>query len=137
MTCELCEQAGGEVLWRNAALRVVWAPQPEHPGFCRVIHAAHVEEMTQLQAGERAALMEAVFAVERSLIDLLQPDKINLASFGNVVPHLHWHVVPRFRDDPHFPNPVWGARQGGQVRALPGDFAPRMRAALASALAGR
>ena len=38
----------------------------------------------------------------------LQPDKINLASFGNMVPHLHWHVIPRFKDDMHFPNPIWG-----------------------------
>jgi diadenosine tetraphosphate (Ap4A) HIT family hydrolase len=41
----------------------------------------------------------------------MRPDKVNLASLGNVVPHLHWHVIPRYRDDAHFPAPVWGQKQ--------------------------
>lgn len=53
--------------------------------------------------------MHVVFAVESALRDLLHPDKINLASLGNATPHLHWHVIPRFRGDPHFPDPIWGA----------------------------
>jgi diadenosine tetraphosphate (Ap4A) HIT family hydrolase len=39
--------------------------------------------------------------------EVMQPDKVNLASLGNVVPHLHWHVIPRYTDDAHFPAPVW------------------------------
>jgi hypothetical protein len=35
------------------------------------------------------------------------PGKVNVASLGNMTPHLHWHVIPRFADDAHFPNPVW------------------------------
>jgi diadenosine tetraphosphate (Ap4A) HIT family hydrolase len=42
---------------------------------------------------------------------VLDPLKINLASFGNMTPHLHWHVIPRWADDAHFPQPVWGPRQ--------------------------
>ena len=59
--------------------------------------------------------MRVVFELEAGLRELLQPDKINLASLGNAVPHLHWHVIPRFRGDPHFPSPIWGAplRQPG------------------------
>jgi diadenosine tetraphosphate (Ap4A) HIT family hydrolase len=52
--------------------------------------------------------MEVVFAVESVMRELLAPHKINLASFGNQVPHLHWHLIPRFGDDPHFPDPAWG-----------------------------
>jgi len=37
------------------------------------------------------------------------PHKVNLASLGNVVPHVHWHVIPRFLDDRHYPDPVWTA----------------------------
>ena len=132
--CELCEQTGGELLWRDDLLRVVWVPQADHPGFCRVILAAHVKEMTQMAPPRRARMMDAVFATEAALIDILQPDKINLASFGNVVPHLHWHVIPRFADDPHFPNPTWGARLRDTPRALPTDFGARMRADLSARL---
>jgi diadenosine tetraphosphate (Ap4A) HIT family hydrolase len=56
-----------------------------------------------------ATLMDVVFATERALRRIMQPDKINLASLGNVVPHLHWHVIPRWRDDSHFPAPIWAA----------------------------
>jgi len=45
------------------------------------------------------------------LLDQLRPTKINLAAFGNMVPHLHWHVLARFDWDSHFPQPIWGAKQ--------------------------
>ena len=80
----------------------------DYPGFFRVILNRHCSEMTDLPAAEREALMAAVWAVESVLRETLRPDKINLASLGNVVPHLHWHVIPRWRDDRHFPNPIWG-----------------------------
>jgi diadenosine tetraphosphate (Ap4A) HIT family hydrolase len=52
--------------------------------------------------------------VEKTLRTLLNPIKVNIASFGNVVPHLHWHIIPRFEGDPHYPNPIWGESAGGQ-----------------------
>jgi diadenosine tetraphosphate (Ap4A) HIT family hydrolase len=109
MKCELCESAGGALIWRDELCRVVRVDEPGYPGFCRVIWSAHVAEMTDLADAERAHFMRVVFALEAALRALLRPDKINLASLGNVIPHLHWHVIPRFRDDPHFPNPVWSA----------------------------
>jgi diadenosine tetraphosphate (Ap4A) HIT family hydrolase len=57
--------------------------------------------------GERDQLMKVVFACESALRQLYQPDKINLASLGNVVPHVHWHVIARFTDDAHFPDAIW------------------------------
>ena len=127
--CVFCESAGGEVLWEDERCRVVWAYQPDHPGFCRVIWDAHVKEMTGLQPAQREHMMRVVFATEQALIASVAPDKVNLASLGNQVPHLHWHVIPRFRDDPHFPNPVWGEKQRDTVHPLPDEFASRMRAA--------
>lgn len=109
--CELCATTGGEVLWQSSLCRVVRVADPHYPGFCRVILNAHVREMTDLDAGQRRQLMDVVFAVESVVRELFKPDKINLASFGNVVPHLHWHVIPRWRDDRHFPEPIWGRLQ--------------------------
>src|ERR1051325_5883307 len=111
MDCELCSRTGGELLWQSSRLRVVYVEEPGYPGFCRVIWGAHVKEMTDLSETERAHLMDVVFAVESVLREQLQPDKINLASLGNVVPHLHWHVIPRYVDDPHFPQPIWTSPQ--------------------------
>ena len=109
--CPLCAADGGTVLWRDGRLRVVAVDDADHPGFLRVIWDAHVREMTELDAAARVHLMEVVFAVEAAVRRVLAPDKINLASFGNVVPHVHWHVIARYADDAHFPNPVWGARR--------------------------
>lgn len=109
--CPLCQRTNENLLWSNSLLRVVRVDDPQYPGFCRVILTRHVKEMTDLSAAERLQLMHTVFAVETALRELLNPDKINLASLGNQVPHLHWHVIPRFSDDAHFPDPVWAAAQ--------------------------
>ena len=121
--CELCVDLGGEIVWRGDHCSVVLVGSDEaraFPGFCRVVWNAHVAEMTALAGADRRHLMSVVFAVEAALRALLHPDKINLASLGNVVPHLHWHVIPRWRDDSHFPAPVWAAaRRAVPQRPLP------------------
>jgi diadenosine tetraphosphate (Ap4A) HIT family hydrolase len=124
MACELCDTEGGTPVWHDARCRVVHAAEPGYPGFCRVIWNAHVAEMTDLGEADRAHCMRVVFALEAALREMLHPDKINLASLGNVTPHLHWHVIPRFRGDAHFPNPIWGAslRPSAPSALVPGEF---------------
>jgi diadenosine tetraphosphate (Ap4A) HIT family hydrolase len=107
-SCQLCNSEGEDLLWQDSCCRIIRVADENYPGFCRVILQDHVREMTDLGPGRRERLMQAVFATEAALRQLMTPDKINLASLGNVVPHLHWHVVPRFTDDRHFPNPIWG-----------------------------
>jgi len=109
--CELCDAEGGRLVLSDEWLRVVLVDDPEFPGFARVIWNEHVREMSDLGPGEQQRLMLTVFAVERAQRAVLVPTKVNLASLGNVTPHLHWHVIPRFTDDSHFPQPVWGQRQ--------------------------
>lgn len=105
--CELCDVNKGEVVFSTAHWRVLLVDDANYPGFCRVVWNAHVKEMTDLPVSERNEMMTAVWAVEQIVRDVMAPHKINLASFGNMVPHLHWHVIPRYRDDAHFPNPIW------------------------------
>jgi diadenosine tetraphosphate (Ap4A) HIT family hydrolase len=109
--CPLCTEEGGTPVLRNELLRVVLVDDADYPGYARVIVNAHAKEMTDLDPGALARVMAAVYAVEDALRAVLAPDKVNLASLGNVVPHLHWHVIPRFTDDAHFPQPIWGTRQ--------------------------
>jgi len=109
--CELCEQDGGEVLYRNEKLRVILVEDANYPGFCRVIWHDHVGEMTDLAPIDRSLLMRTVCQVESALREVMQPHKINLASLGNMVPHMHWHLIPRYTDDAHFPHPIWAAPQ--------------------------
>nr|WP_157137746.1 HIT family protein [Herbaspirillum lusitanum] len=105
--CDLCDGDGGELLFNNGSLRVVLVDEPAYPGFCRVIWNGHVKEMTDLAPADRSAVMSAVWAVETAVREVMQPEKMNVASLGNMTPHVHWHVIPRFTDDRHFPSPVW------------------------------
>ena len=95
------------MLWQNELCRVVRVDEPDYPGFCRVILKRHATEMTDLDPAERDGLMAVVYAVEEAIRATMQADKMNLASLGNMTPHVHWHVIPRFRDDRHFPGPIW------------------------------
>ena len=115
MSCELCDADGGAVLWRDDFCRVVRPAVDGYPGFLRVIVNRHVKEMTDL--AERERLMRVVFAGEAVLRKLYQPAKVNLASLGNIVPHVHWHVIARFADDAHFPDAIWApARRAAAPR---------------------
>lgn len=115
--CELCEQPGGELVVRNAELRVVRVNDALYPGFYRVIWNEHVAEFSDLSQAQRGRCMDALALVESLMRMHLQPLKMNLATLGNMVPHLHWHLIARYRDDPHFPQPIWGTQQ----REAPAD----------------
>jgi len=106
--CELCIQAGGEVIYRDDNYRIVLVDDERYPGFCRVIWNEHAREMTDLPSASRAILIAAVWQVEEAVREAMEPHKINVASLGNMTPHVHWHVIPRYEDDAHFPNPIWG-----------------------------
>jgi len=134
--CDLCNGAGGIVLWQDGFCRVVEVAEPDYPGFCRVILERHVKEMSDLAPGERARLLDVVNETEAALRSTMRPDKINLASLGNATPHLHWHVIPRFRDDRHYPKPVWAAAERPQGEPRHADIAA-LRADLAAELMRR
>lgn len=107
------------MLWQDELCRVVLVEDRDYPGFCRVILSRHVREMSDLDATTRQRLMHVVFAAEQALRQLMQPAKINLASLGNMVAHLHWHVIARYTDDKHYPGSVWSeARRPGTPRAV-------------------
>jgi diadenosine tetraphosphate (Ap4A) HIT family hydrolase len=133
--CELCSKPGGAILWQSGSCRVVRVDDAHYPGFCRVIWNRHVREMSDLVPADRQRLMKVVFAVEAAVRRLFAPDKINLASFGNMVPHLHWHIIPRWHDDRHFPEPVWGAVQRPADKARPMVTDKALGEALAAVLA--
>jgi diadenosine tetraphosphate (Ap4A) HIT family hydrolase len=133
--CPLCEAETGTVLWQDAFCRVILVDDADYPGFCRVILHAHVKEMSDLPEADRGRLMSVVLATEAAVREAVNPDKVNLASLGNLVPHLHWHVIPRFADDRHFPDAIWAApRRAGSARHGGAALRPRLARALARRL---
>ena len=109
--CPLCTADGGALVWRGDKLRVIRAAEQGFPAFYRVVWNDHAAELSDLSATDRIVCMDAVALVERVLREQLAPIKINLAALGNMVAHLHWHVIARYDWDSHFPASVWAAAQ--------------------------
>jgi diadenosine tetraphosphate (Ap4A) HIT family hydrolase len=112
--CSLCKEAlkpeEGQLIWRGDDCRIMMVNDPDLPGFCRVIWNHHVAEMTDLSYGQREHLMTLVYAVEEAIRQVMHPHKVNIAALGNMVPHIHWHVIPRYQDDVFFPGSVWSSK---------------------------
>ena len=124
--CPLCAGDGGALVWRGTHLRVIRADEPGFPAFYRVVWNAHVAEFSDLTQAERQHCMDAVTVVEQALREHLAPAKVNLAALGNMVPHLHWHVIARFAWDSHFPAPVWAVAQRERDSAQEGALHERL-----------
>jgi diadenosine tetraphosphate (Ap4A) HIT family hydrolase len=137
VSCVLCGGDGGLVVARTPQFRVVRVVEGEEarrfPAFYRLIWNAHVAEFSDLPVADRHTCIDGVVEVERVLRALLAPTKVNIASLGNVVPHLHWHVIARFEGDSHFPAPVWAEprRPDPKTWALPDVDLPAVDAAIA------
>lgn len=132
--CIHCAGKGEERLWSGHGHRIVLVHEAGFPGWCRVIWDEHVAELTDLPKPDRQLVLNAVVALEEAIRAELTPWKINIASLGTGAPHLHVHVIPRFEDDPTFPDPVWLPKARQSNRQLPVGFAARMRTRLREAL---
>jgi diadenosine tetraphosphate (Ap4A) HIT family hydrolase len=109
--CPFCDGPGGRVVLQAPRWRLVHADEAGFPAFYRLVWNDHVRELSELPAADRHDCIDAVVTIEQALLRHLKPVKVNLATLGNVVPHLHWHVIARFGWDSHFPGPVWAAPQ--------------------------
>lgn len=67
----------------------------------------NVIEITDLSPIEQHQLMDEMTLASKVMKQLFTPDKINVATLGNIVPQLHIHVIARYRTDAAWPNPVW------------------------------
>jgi len=76
------------------------------------IFAQHpYKELSDCDSATQAAILKAMLIVEETMREYYNPKKINIAMFGNYVPHLHVHVMARFEEDSHFPESMWGVKQ--------------------------
>ena len=108
--CPLCDADGGLLVFRHEKFRVIQADEAGFPAFYLVVWNTHVTEFSDLSQAERELCMNAVVALETVLRKAFSPQKMNLATLGNAVAHLHWHVIARFAWDSHFPGSVWAAQ---------------------------
>jgi diadenosine tetraphosphate (Ap4A) HIT family hydrolase len=102
-----------------------------YPWLVLVPMRTGVRELIELTPFEQAALTTEIDRASRALTALFRPDKLNIGAIGNIVSQLHVHIVARFRTDPAWPKPVWGAalREAYDADAL-AERAAALRTAL-------
>lgn len=108
--CEMCRKWNDEPGLRIAELEqcyVLLNRDQFFPGYTFVVAKKHVTELFHLDREARQAVIEEVNLVAEALYKLFRADKINYELLGNMVPHMHWHLIPRYRDDTFWPKPVW------------------------------
>jgi diadenosine tetraphosphate (Ap4A) HIT family hydrolase len=103
------------------------------PGYVLLVLRRHVTELYDLSVAERAALMEEVSRVAQALARVFRPVKMNYELLGNLVPHIHWHLVPRLATDPGLRGPIWTVEH--QPAPLPAAAARERIEAIRRALA--
>ena len=106
-SCKLCNTSDEEIVWQDKFCRFIIAKEKNLYQVHRVIWNDHITELSFLSKKDLNHIFSQLIKAEKYIIEKLQPHKINIASFGNLVPHLHWHIIPRWRTDPWWPNTVW------------------------------
>lgn len=87
--------------------------------WLKIFTHRNIKEFSTCNAEEKLAIWNALDVIECEMIRYYQPEKINIASFGNMLPRVHWHIMARFLDDGFFPEPMWGVRQRETRLILP------------------
>jgi len=105
------------IIYENKAVRVE-TEESEIP-WLKIFTQHPYKEMSEVPADVKFEIYDLLDTVEKAMIAYYHPDKINIASFGNYVPHVHWHIMARFKEDSYFPEPMWGKKQRESTLSLP------------------
>jgi diadenosine tetraphosphate (Ap4A) HIT family hydrolase len=97
------------VIYQNKNIRIE-TEESEIP-WLKIFTNSPYREMSDVPAEIKFEIYTLLDIIEKEMIAYYAPDKINIASFGNYLPHVHWHIMARFSKDSYFPEPMWGKRQ--------------------------
>ena len=87
--------------------RIYLKNEAHFPWMILVPREAGVQEIYQLSEVSRQQLMKELAALSKMMVDVFNPDKLNVGALGNIVPQLHLHVVARYKNDLLWPHGVW------------------------------
>lgn len=119
-----------EVVWRFPHSVALLGPWQFYRGYCLLVSRRHAAELSHLADDERAAFLAEMCLLARAIEEAFRPHKLNYELLGNQVPHLHWHLFPRYGSDPERLKPVWLAleraeKDSAEQRQLQGETADR------------
>lgn len=93
--------------------------EPSEIPWLKIFTCKPYKELSDCDTKTRTAVLDAMLLIEKEMIKYYNPTKINIAMFGNYLPHLHCHVMARFEEDSYFPEPMWGKKQREAKLDLP------------------
>ena len=112
--CPLCARlasldrpAGADVVWQASQGVAFLGPWQYYHGYCIFVSRRHATELSQLGDEERRTFLDEMCRLARAIEECFRPHKLNYELLGNQVPHLHWHLFPRYAEGPDALWPVW------------------------------
>ncbi len=105
------------MLYENETIRIE-TEKSEIP-WLKIFTKDPYREMSEVPAEIKFEIYTLLDTIEKEMITYYRPEKINIASFGNYLPHVHWHIMARFKEDSFFPEPMWGTKQRESALDLP------------------
>jgi len=79
--------------------------------WLKIFTIENIKEFSQCDTNTKNEIWRCLDICEKEMLVYFQPEKINIASFGNYCPHVHFHIQARFKEDSFFPEPTWGKKQ--------------------------
>ncbi len=105
------------IIYQNDLIKV--EIEPFEIPWLKVFTQKEIKEFSQCDSNLKIEIFRVLDIIEKEMLSYFQPDKINIASFGNYVPHVHFHIQSRFKNDSYFPEPTWGTKQRTSSVILP------------------
>lgn len=105
-------------IYENALIKID-IEESEIP-WLKIFTQEAYREFSQTPREVKLEIFRVLDIIEKEMLETFEPKKINIASFGNYVPHVHWHIMARFEEDSYFPEPMWGMKQREGTYCLEG-----------------
>ena len=97
------------VIYENEFIKI--EVEPSEIPWLKIFTQTPYKEFSQCDMRTRLEIFKCLDIVEKQMLEYFEPEKINIASFGNYLPHVHFHIMARFKKDSYFPEPMWGEKQ--------------------------
>jgi diadenosine tetraphosphate (Ap4A) HIT family hydrolase len=98
-----------KIVYENEFIKIV--VEPSEIPWLKLFTVHPYKEFSQCDMRTRLEIFQCLDIVEKEMLEYFEPEKINIASFGNYLPHVHFHIMARFKEDSFFPEPMWGKKQ--------------------------
>ena len=105
------------IIYQNKQIRIE-IEESEIP-WLKIFAQDQCKEMTDCSAETKQQIWTLLDLIETEMLAYFKPEKINIASFANYVPQVHWHIMARFKEDSFYPECMWGKKQREGTASFP------------------